>query len=102
MPRLSDEERLKRLQQRKDQLSAQLAALEARARQAEKKRDDRRKILLGALVLVDLPERPELRAYVAERLPAFLTRPMDKELFADLLAPDESASPITPAARDTE
>ncbi len=97
MPRLSDEARLKQLQQRRDQLNTQLAALEARNRQAEKKREDRRKILLGALVLIDLSERPELRAWLAERLPGFLTRPEDKKLFADLLPPDDEASPKSPA-----
>lgn len=97
MPRHSDEDRFKRLQQRRDQLNAQLAALEARSRQAEKKREDRRKILLGALVLADLPERPELRTYLAERLPGFLTRPEDRKLFADLLPPNSRATPSASA-----
>ena len=96
MPRLSDEDRLKQLQQRRDQLNAQLAALEARNRQTEKKREDRRKILLGALVLADLPERPELRAWLTDRLPIFLTRPEDRKLFADFLPPDDLASPKSP------
>ncbi len=89
MPRLTDEDRLKQLQQRRDQLNAQLAALEARNRQADKKRDDRRKILLGALVLADLQQRPELRAYLRERLPNFLTRPEDRKLFTDLFPPED-------------
>ena len=100
MPRLSDEDRFKRLQQRRDQLNAKLAALEARNRQAEKKRDDRRKILLGALVMVDLPQRPELRAWLLERLPDFLTRPEDKKLFADLLTPAEDVSHDSPETGD--
>jgi hypothetical protein len=85
MPRLNDQERLQRLQERRDQLNAQLSALEARAKQTQKKQDDRRKILLGALLLSDLPQRSDLRAYLAERLPAFLTRPEDKKLFPELL-----------------
>lgn len=97
MPRLSDDDRLKRLQQRRDQLNAQLAALEARNRQSEKKRDDRRKILLGALVMSDLPERPELRAWLVNRLPGFLTRSEDKKLFADLLTPEDETAPHSPA-----
>ena len=95
MPRLSNEERLKRLQQRRDQLNAQLAALEARNRQTEKKRADRRKILVGALVLTDLPERADLMAYLAERLPSFLTRQEDKMLFADLLPQDDRGLPTS-------
>ena len=97
MTRLTDEDRLKRLQQRRDQLNAQLAALEARNRQAEKKRDDRRKILLGTLVMTDLPERPELRAWLAKRLPGFLNRPEDKKLFVDLLTPDDETAPHSSA-----
>ena len=97
MPRPSDEDRFKRLQQRRDQLNAKLAALEARNRQAEKKRDDRRKILLGALVMADLPQCPELRAWLAERLPGFLTRTEDKKLFADLLPPDNEVVPHSSA-----
>lgn len=85
MPRSSDQERLAKLQERRDQLNAQLAAMEARAKQTQKKQDDRRKILLGALVLADLSNRPELKAYLAERLPGFLVRPEDKKLFVDLL-----------------
>ena len=98
MPRLSDEDRLKRLQQRRDQLNAKLAALEARNRQIEKKREDRRKILLGTLVMADLSERAELRAWLAERLPGFLTRTEDKKLFADLLLPPGENNPHSPEA----
>lgn len=86
MARSSDQERLQKLQERRDQLNAQLAAMEARAKQTKKKQDDRRKILLGALVLADLGSRQELRTYLAERLPGFLVRPEDRKLFADLLA----------------
>lgn len=91
MARPSDQERLQKLQERRDQLNAQLAALEARAKQTQKKQDDRRKILLGSLVLADLDSRPELKAYLAERLPSFLARPEDKKLFAALLP----AAPVT-------
>lgn len=86
MARSSDQERLQKLQERRDQLNAQLAAMEARAKQTQKKQDDRRKILLGALMLADLDTRPELKAYLAERLPGFLVRPEDRKLFADLMA----------------
>jgi hypothetical protein len=93
MARSTEQERLQKLQERRDQLNAQLAAMEARAKQTQKKQDDRRKILLGALVLADLDTRPELRNYLAERLPGFLVRPEDRKLFAALLpAPPASES----------
>jgi hypothetical protein len=93
MPRLNDQERLQRLQERRDQLNAQLSALEARAKQTQKKQDDRRKILLGSLLMSDLPQRPELRAYLAERLPAFLARPEDKKLFPEFFPAERPAAP---------
>ena len=94
MTRASDQERLAKLQERRDQLNAQLSALQARAKQAQKKQDDRRKILLGSLVLADLQGRPQLKAYLAERLPSFLTRPEDKKLFADVLATPDQLSTV--------
>lgn len=100
MARSSDQERLQKLQERRDQLNAQLAAMEAKAKQTQKKQDDRRKILLGALLLTDLDSRPELRTYVAERLPGFLVRPEDRKLFADLLtaAPASESGGVAGAA----
>ncbi len=101
MPRRSDEDRMKHLQQRRAQLNAQLVTLEARTRQTEKKRLDRRKILLGTLLEADLPDRADLRAYLADRLPTFLTRPEDKKLFADLLPSDGSDQPQSPTGDAT-
>jgi hypothetical protein len=50
--------------------------------------------------MVDLPQRPELRAWLLERLPDFLTRPEDKKLFADLLTPAEDVSHDSPETGD--
>ena len=102
MARSSDQERLQKLQERRDQLNAQLAAMEAKAKQTQKKQDDRRKILLGALVLADLDSRPELRTYLTERLPGFLVRPEDRKLFAELLpaVPASESSNVAAEALD--
>ena len=102
MARSSDQERLQKLQERRDQLNAQLAAMEARAKQTQKKQDDRRKILLGALVLADFDTRPELKTYLAERLPGFLVRPEDRKLFAELLpaVPASESSNVAAEALD--
>lgn len=91
MSRSSDQDRLAKLQERRDQLNAQLAALEARAKQTQKKQEDRRKILLGALILADLDNRQELKTYLAERLPEFLVRSEDKKLFAAMLPATSAA-----------
>jgi len=85
MPRSSDQERVQKLQEKRDQLNAQLAAMEARAKQTQKKQDDRRKILLGAMVLNDIATHPELKTYLAARLPGFLVRPEDRKLFSEFM-----------------
>ena len=102
MARSTDQERLQKMQERRDQLNAQLAVMEARAKQTQKKQDDRRKILLGSLVMTDLNTRPELKTYLAERLPGFLVRPEDRKLFADLLAaaPASESGGVADAAMD--
>lgn len=51
MPRKSSIDRMQTLRQKRDQLDAQLRALEARNKQAERKADTRRKVIVGALAL---------------------------------------------------
>ena len=82
----------KTIEQRLAELEAQRAALKARLSKQERANDTRRKVLLGALVLHRLEHgRDEIsRAlpdWLRRELPGFLTRDMDKELFADLLKP---------------
>lgn len=74
MPARRDtEERLAELIEKKAQLDAQIGALDARRRLAEKKDDDRLKWLLGSLVFDLLPASPALRELVRKELPARLT-----------------------------
>ena len=61
MPRKSTADRLKTLRERREQLDAQLRALEARNKQAERKADTRRKVIAGALALEHYEKNPELR-----------------------------------------
>ncbi len=82
----------KTIEQRLAELDAQRATLKARLSKQERARDTRRKVLLGALVLHRLEHgRDEIsRAlpdWLRRELPGFLTRDMDKELFADLIKP---------------
>ena len=82
----------KTIEQRLAELDAQRATLKARLSKQERTRDTRRKVLLGALVLHRLERgRDEIsRAlpdWLRRELPGFLTRDMDKELFADLIKP---------------
>ena len=81
----------KTIEQRLAELDAQRATLKARLGKQERANDTRRKVLLGALVLHRLESGKDeefsrrLREWLKRELPDFLTRPGDKELFADLL-----------------
>ena len=73
--------RLEELTQRRDQITAQIQALKAREQAAERQRDTRRKVLIGAAVL----ERVKSGKWPEERLLAmmdeFLTKDWDRQLF---------------------
>lgn len=81
----------KTIEQRLAQLDAQRAALKARLTKQERANDTRRKVLLGALVLHRLENGKDeefsrrLGEWLKREQPDFLTRPGDKELFADLI-----------------
>ena len=79
--------------------------LQARLSKQERAHDTRRKVLLGALVLHRLEASKDeefsrrLGDWLRRELPGFLTRDVDKELFADLLKPPPVRSnPIEAAA----
>ena len=73
--------RLEEFTKRRDQISAQIQALKAREQAEERKRDTRRKVLIGAAVL----ERVKSGKWPEERLLAmmdeFLTKELDRQLF---------------------
>ena len=81
----------KTIEQKLAELDAQRSALKARLSKQERANDTRRKVLLGALVLHRLENGKDeefsrrLREWLKRELPDFLTRPGDKELFADLI-----------------
>lgn len=77
------------LDKKLDALEDQIAALQhkkklmmAKAKQVERKRDTRRKVLLGALILEEM-NKDTTRKFIRERLDKFLTRKGDHELFDD-------------------
>ena len=82
-------DRLAELEAKKRQLSEQIAALSARTRERQRKDDDRRKILLGSIVLADLPTNRELATYIRDRLPSVM-RDGDERLFPDILGEEAS------------
>jgi len=90
----------KTIEQRLAELDVQRATLKARLGKEERARDTRRKVLLGALVLHRLEHGRDdmsraLPDWLRRELSDFLTRDMDKELFADLLKPPASGGPAS-------
>ena len=78
-------DRLSRLQQRKAEIERQIAAAESEAKAAARKRDTRRKIIIGGAVLAALADSPGLAAMVKTVLAQRVTRAADRAAVADLL-----------------
>jgi hypothetical protein len=70
----------------RDQLDAQMKALEAREKQAERKADTRRKVIAGALALEHFEKNPESEfgRQLFRLLDEYVVRPHDRVLFAFL------------------
>lgn len=95
MPRarksLSD--RIAALEDEKRQTEARLAALVAKRKTEDRKRDTRRKIVVGGAVLSHAALHPAFADALRDVLRAAVTRDIDKTLLADWL---EEPSPTSP------
>ncbi len=80
--------RIAELTQKKSQLDAQIAALDARRRLSQKKDEDRIKWLLGTLVFDRLRAEPALQSIVRRDLPDRLTERDQARGLWQLLFPD--------------
>jgi large subunit ribosomal protein L7/L12 len=80
---------LDRLRHKRRQLAERIKQLEAQANQKRRKQDIRRKILLGALLVHWMQDDAELKERVTSALSSFLTRQVDRDIFA-LDDPDTS------------
>ena len=81
MPRAKAADRIRKLEEQRARINAEIQRVKGRAQQAERKRETRRKILVGAMVLgmVERGEWPEERLKAA--LERFLERELDRGLF---------------------
>jgi len=96
---LKEKERRAALSARKAKLLAQLKAA-SRPSKAERRRDARRKILLGAFVLDQLEVRQEDPAgfeFNGKRFADWLVRPTDRAMFEGIPMPAATPSPISGA-----
>ena len=80
--------RIAELTQKKSQLDAQIAALDARRRLSRKKDEDRIKWLLGSLVFDRLSAEPALQSIVRRDLPDRLTERDQARGLWQVLFPD--------------
>lgn len=75
------EEKIKQLEEKRAKVNAQIQREKVRLSQAERKRDTRRKILVGSIILTQV-ERGEIsRENLMKLLDERLEREQDRELF---------------------
>ncbi len=90
MPRHNTTDRLQILRDKRDQIDAQVKALEAKTKEAERKADTRRKVIAGALALEHYEKNrdSEFGRILFRLLDEYVVRPHDRALFPDLPSPD--------------
>lgn len=85
--------RIEELTEKKAQIDAQIAALDARRRLSQRKDEDRLKWVLGSLVFDRLSAEADLEKIVRRDLPGRLTkRDFDRGLWEILFPNDEESS----------
>jgi len=77
----SNQKQLEKLKAQRDALNARIIAAEARARVSERKKDTRRKILVGAFYLDQAQGNPSQWAELQQRMDSYLSRDSDRQLF---------------------
>jgi hypothetical protein len=74
-------DKLAKLKQQRSRYDEKIKRLEKAEREKERKRDTRRKILAGAVVLAAVENDPDRKAWLARLLDQELIRDDDRELF---------------------
>lgn len=76
-----NDKRLEALRTRRAQIEAELSRLEAKLKADNRKADTRKKILVGAVVLGEAANRPEIDRWLRKLLEQRLTKDRDRALF---------------------
>jgi hypothetical protein len=79
------EERLKILRQRRAALDADIAKIETKAKDQERKIDTRRKIIIGAGVMAHAALQQDFAYRLKQALNSAITKEADRELIKDFL-----------------
>jgi len=74
-------DRLKKLEERRSKIAAEIARVKAREAAQNRKEDTRRKVLLGALLLAMVEKGEWPKEKIDSALARFLSRPQDRSLF---------------------
>ena len=91
------EERIARIKQQREALAQRLNALEQKSKSESRKRDTRRKIIVGGAIMAKMEKDPGFAATVRQILAQSVGRQNDREAIADLLAAASGiASPAAP------
>ena len=92
--------KLEKLLQKEAQLKAQIQQAKAVERTLERKRDTRRKILIGAAVMARVDSGRWPKADLLEMMDGFLTRPNERDLFE--LDENSEAEPVAQKTEKTK
>lgn len=92
MPRITPEEKLNALRDKRQKIDAQIAKEQARVKTAERKADTRRKIVTGALALENAKYDPAFGKALYDMLEKQVTRDDDRALFGFGPLPEPSSS----------
>ena len=81
MPRANPQERLRKLEEKQARVTAEIQRVKARQRQNQRKRETRRKILAGAMVLDRVARGVLTEQLFLRDMDEFLERPHERALF---------------------
>ena len=82
----TDADRLAALKQKEAALKARIAKLENKAKAQDRKRDTRRKIIIGGAVMAHTKHDKAFGAALRQALQAAVTKDADREVIKDFLA----------------
>ena len=88
-------ERIARIKQQREALAQRLNTLEQKSKSESRKRDTRRKIIVGGAIIAQMEKDAGFAATVRQLLAQSVGRQNDREAIADLLGPP----PASPARR---
>lgn len=85
MAKKTKAEQLEALRQKEAALKARMQDLQAAVNEEQRKRDTRRKIVLGAAIMAHASHNAQFKAIVCNALNAALTKEADRDLLKDWL-----------------